>query len=79
MVVHEECILTNTALRSCCFEEFRAGCHFNWKYERFYVILRRVKKVAENEVMDVRNSIPAAFDNMKCVAVELLSILACTH
>jgi len=32
MAVHAECILTNTALRSCYFEEFHAGCHFNWKY-----------------------------------------------
>jgi hypothetical protein len=40
--------------------------------------MRRVKKVAENEVMDVRNPIPATFDYMKNVAVAVLSILACT-
>ena len=41
--------------------------------------MRRVKKVAENKVMDVRNSIPVTFDYTKNVAVAVLSVLACTY
>jgi hypothetical protein len=39
--------------------------------------MNRVKKVAENEGMDVQNPIPATFECMKNVAVGGLSILAC--